>query len=150
MWPSPTESSAESIRKWRCRPFGHCVIAIQYATSQVRDACLRRFQTKKRSSISSLDIRSNNIKGDGLCSIADAVKFNSALTELFIWGNVHEERACLVIANERGIPLIIYSMLWLGGGESFEHTPLRSGSYWRDTIPCGRANLPGWITTQSG
>jgi hypothetical protein len=44
----------------------------------------------------SLDIRSNNIKGDGLCSIADAVKFNSALTELFIWGNVNEERACLV------------------------------------------------------
>jgi hypothetical protein len=43
-----------------------------------------------------LDIRSNNIKGDGLCSIADAVKFNSALTELFIWGNVNEERACLV------------------------------------------------------
>ncbi len=44
----------------------------------------------------SLDIRSNNIKGDGLCSIADAVKFNSALTELFFWGNVNEERACLV------------------------------------------------------
>lgn len=44
----------------------------------------------------SLDIRSNNIKGDGICSIADAVKFNSALTELFLWGNVNEERACLV------------------------------------------------------
>ena len=44
----------------------------------------------------SLDIRSNNIKGDGLCSIADAVKFNTALTELFIWGNVNEPRACLV------------------------------------------------------
>lgn len=44
----------------------------------------------------SLDIRSNNIKGDGLCSIADAIKFNSALTELFLWGNVNEERACLV------------------------------------------------------
>ena len=44
----------------------------------------------------SLDIRSNNIKGDGLCSLADAVKFNSALMELFIWGNVNEERACLV------------------------------------------------------
>jgi hypothetical protein len=44
----------------------------------------------------SLDIRSNKIKADGLCSLADAVKFNSALTELFIWGNVHEERACLV------------------------------------------------------
>lgn len=46
----------------------------------------------------SLDIRSNNIKGDGLCSIADAVKFNSALIELFLWGNVNEERACLVCA----------------------------------------------------
>lgn len=44
----------------------------------------------------SLDVRSNNIKGDGLSSIADAIKFNSALNELFIWGNVNEERACLV------------------------------------------------------
>ncbi|CAF3380861.1 unnamed protein product [Rotaria sp. Silwood1] len=54
---------------------------------------------QSNSKLRSLDIRSNNIKGDGLCSIADAVKFNSALTELFIWGNVLEERACLAIEN---------------------------------------------------
>ncbi|CAF1044618.1 unnamed protein product [Rotaria sordida] len=54
---------------------------------------------QSNSKLRSLDIRSNNIKGDGLCSIADAVKFNSALTELFIWGNVFEERACLAIEN---------------------------------------------------
>ncbi|CAF1617467.1 unnamed protein product, partial [Didymodactylos carnosus] len=51
------------------------------------------------SKLRSLDIRSNNIKGDGLCSIADAIKFNSALTELFVWGNIMEERACLAFEN---------------------------------------------------
>jgi len=59
---------------------GHLATALLHSNSKLR----------------SLDIRSNNIKGDGLCSLADAIKFNSALNELFLWGNVNEERACLV------------------------------------------------------
>jgi len=60
---------------------------------------LARALLQSNSRLRSLDIRSNNIHGDGLCSIADAVKFNSALNELFVWGNVNEERACLAIEN---------------------------------------------------
>ncbi|CAF1577333.1 unnamed protein product, partial [Adineta steineri] len=62
---------------------GHIATALLHSNSKLR----------------SLDIRSNYIRGDGLCSIADAVKFNSALTELFLWGNVNEERACLAFEN---------------------------------------------------
>ncbi|UJR35786.1 hypothetical protein I4U23_028534 [Adineta vaga] len=62
---------------------GHIATALLHSNSRLR----------------SLDIRWNNIKGDGLCSLADAVKFNSALMELFVWGNVNEERACLALEN---------------------------------------------------
>lgn len=43
-----------------------------------------------------LVVVSNNIRGKGLCALADIMKVNSSLVSLFIWGNVLEESACIV------------------------------------------------------
>lgn len=80
---------------------GHIATALLHSNSKLRrysSICFWQVLLNI-SLVFSLDIRSNNIKGDGLCSLADAVKFNSALMELFLWGNVNEERACLVSGN---------------------------------------------------
>ena len=85
---------------------GHLAQALLQSNTRLRRYVVSPRRRRKSSSFtsftlsSSLDIRSNNIHADGLCSIGDAVKFNSALTELFVWGNVNEERACLVRRGE--------------------------------------------------
>ena len=43
-----------------------------------------------------LSIKSNNISGEGLCAIADCLKYNSTLNKIYIWGNNLEESACIV------------------------------------------------------
>ncbi|XP_052212877.1 leucine-rich repeat-containing protein 34-like isoform X2 [Dreissena polymorpha] len=46
-----------------------------------------------------LDVRTNNIRGKGLCSLSDAMKMNPTLTKIFIWGNNLEETAAIAFAN---------------------------------------------------
>eukprot|EP00916_Digyalum_oweni_P015310 GHVL01025039.1.p1 GENE.GHVL01025039.1~~GHVL01025039.1.p1 ORF type:complete len:437 (+),score=11.99 GHVL01025039.1:16-1326(+) len=41
----------------------------------------------------------NNISSPGLCAIADAMKTNMSLTNIYIWGNNHEEPACIAFDN---------------------------------------------------
>lgn len=43
-----------------------------------------------------LSIKSNNISGEGLCALCDALKYNSTLTHIFIWGNILDESTCIV------------------------------------------------------
>ncbi|XP_013070074.1 leucine-rich repeat-containing protein 34-like isoform X1 [Biomphalaria glabrata] len=46
-----------------------------------------------------LNIVSNKIGPKGLCSIADALNFNSTLTSLFIWGNIFDDSVCMAFAE---------------------------------------------------
>merc|ERR1712150_389950 len=38
-------------------------------------------------------------KGKGLCALSDALKMNSTLCKIFIWGNVLEESAAIAFSN---------------------------------------------------
>ena len=45
-----------------------------------------------------LAIKYNNIKAEGLCGLFDALENgNLTLTHIYIWGNILEEAACIVI-----------------------------------------------------
>ncbi|XP_076451919.1 leucine-rich repeat-containing protein 34-like isoform X2 [Babylonia areolata] len=46
-----------------------------------------------------LVVTHNNIKSTGLCAIADAMKTNTTLTNVYIWGNKLEEPACIAFDN---------------------------------------------------
>ncbi len=43
-----------------------------------------------------MNITSNNIHEEGLCALANALKSNVGLKSIYIWGNVLEEKACIV------------------------------------------------------
>ncbi len=45
---------------------------------------------------SRLSVTSNNIGKDGLMSLNEAMKVNSCLTHIYIWGNKLEEPVCMV------------------------------------------------------
>ncbi|KAL4221640.1 Leucine-rich repeat-containing protein 34 [Mactra antiquata] len=49
--------------------------------------------------LETLDVRTNNICGKGLCSLSDAMKMNNSLTQIYIWGNKLEESAAIAFAN---------------------------------------------------
>jgi len=49
--------------------------------------------------LKSLCITSNQIKGKGLCAIARCLQMNSSLDSIYIWGNVLEESACRAFAQ---------------------------------------------------
>ncbi|KAL3862028.1 hypothetical protein ACJMK2_008030 [Sinanodonta woodiana] len=51
------------------------------------------------SNLECLVVKSNNINGKGLCALAGALKSNSTLTSIYIWGNNLEESACTAFAN---------------------------------------------------
>ncbi|XP_064599186.1 leucine-rich repeat-containing protein 34-like [Liolophura sinensis] len=55
--------------------------------------------TTYNTTLHTLVVVSNNIRGKGLCALADIMKVNSSLVSLFIWGNVLEESACIAFAN---------------------------------------------------
>jgi hypothetical protein len=44
----------------------------------------------------SLVVTTNNIGSKGLCALADAMKTNTTLTNIYIWGNKLEEPAAIV------------------------------------------------------
>ncbi|XP_059158900.1 leucine-rich repeat-containing protein 34-like isoform X2 [Physella acuta] len=46
-----------------------------------------------------LNIVSNKIGPKGLCSIADALNYNSTLTSLYIWGNEFDDTVCMAYAE---------------------------------------------------
>ncbi|XP_069831337.1 leucine-rich repeat-containing protein 34 isoform X2 [Dendropsophus ebraccatus] len=50
-------------------------------------------------SLRALAIGSNNITGQGLKALADAVKVNKGLEYIYIWGNVLDEEACLAFSE---------------------------------------------------
>jgi len=49
--------------------------------------------------LKSLVLISNNISGKGLCAIADCMKRNSSMDQVYIWGNNLEESACIAFAG---------------------------------------------------
>nr|ADF32021.1 leucine rich repeat only protein 3 [Azumapecten farreri] len=49
--------------------------------------------------LETLVVASNNIGNKGLCASADAMKTNTTLTSIFIWGNMLEEPACIAFAS---------------------------------------------------
>lgn len=38
----------------------------------------------------------NEVKGRGLCALANSLKLNTSLVAIYIWGNELEESACIV------------------------------------------------------
>ena len=44
-----------------------------------------------------LSIKYNNIRAEGLCALFEALEYNTAIKNLFLWGNHLEEKACIVI-----------------------------------------------------
>ncbi|OWF43081.1 leucine-rich repeat-containing protein 34-like isoform X2 [Mizuhopecten yessoensis] len=49
--------------------------------------------------LETLVVASNGIGNKGLCALADAMKTNTTLTSIFIWGNKLEEPACIAFAS---------------------------------------------------
>ncbi|XP_076086735.1 leucine-rich repeat-containing protein 34-like isoform X1 [Mytilus galloprovincialis] len=49
--------------------------------------------------LKTLVVTSNNIGSKGLCALADAMKTNTTLTNIYIWGNKLEEPAAIAFAN---------------------------------------------------
>lgn len=49
--------------------------------------------------LETLVVTSNNIGSKGLCALADAMKTNTTLTSIHIWGNKLEEPACIAFAS---------------------------------------------------
>ncbi|XP_060073757.1 leucine-rich repeat-containing protein 34-like [Ylistrum balloti] len=49
--------------------------------------------------LETLVVASNNIGNKGLCALADAMKTNTTLSSIFIWGNTLEEPACIAFAS---------------------------------------------------
>ena len=43
-----------------------------------------------------LVLASNEVKGRGLCALANSLKFNTSLVAVYVWGNELEESACIV------------------------------------------------------
>jgi len=46
-----------------------------------------------------LSIKSNKIGGAGLCALAEALKYNSVLSHVYIWGNILDESACIAFSD---------------------------------------------------
>lgn len=49
--------------------------------------------------LKTLVVTTNNIGSKGLCALADAMKTNTTLTNIYIWGNKLEEPAAIAFAN---------------------------------------------------
>ncbi|KAK2188825.1 hypothetical protein NP493_122g02020 [Ridgeia piscesae] len=49
--------------------------------------------------LTTLVLVSNEIRGKGLCSLAECLSTNTTLSNIYIWGNDHEESACLAFAK---------------------------------------------------
>lgn len=49
--------------------------------------------------LTTLVIVSNEIKGKGLCALANCMKMNATLTNIYIWANELEEAACIAFAG---------------------------------------------------
>lgn len=51
------------------------------------------------STLEALGINSNEITAVGLCAIANALRFNASLAEIYVWGNNLEESCCIAFKN---------------------------------------------------
>ena len=47
----------------------------------------------------------NQIKGDGLVDLAEALEVNRTLENLYVWGNVFEQNACKVNSSKNVLML---------------------------------------------
>ena len=93
----------------------------------------------------SLVVVSNEIRGKGLCALAECMSLNTTLSNIYLWGNEHEESACLVSQQTTvSINMFIYTFTY-PFAESVVGVLLQSRMFFKQcfSIPLELSSPPG-------
>lgn len=80
-----------------------------------------------------LSVKSNNIRTEGLLSLAQALRSNTTLTHIYIWGNLLEEPVCQVTHTRR-----LSMCCYLAEPQQLHAPPCCSPQAFRELISSGR------------